>query len=117
MKEIKKFENIETGKNFKDLGISPTMYWAYQNSKEFGHDIIDFKDVIWEKDIKEIVSTCRENEVEKITISSTFSGLIPILAEFEKLGCKINGMTEIKSSSIDFATGKNKVIPAIIVKM
>ncbi len=118
MKEIKKFENItETGKNFKELGISSTVYWAYQNSKESGYDMIDFKDVIWEKDVEKITSTCRENEIEKITISGTYSGLIPILATFEKFGCKVSGMAEIKSSSIDLTTGKNKVFPAIIVKM
>ena len=118
MKEIKKFENVtETGKNFKELGISSTVYWAYQNSKEAGYDLIDFKDVIWEKDVKEIISTCRENEIDTITISGTYSGLLPILAEFEKFGCKVGGMTEIKSSSIDLATGKNKVFPAIVVNM
>lgn len=39
---------------------------------------------IWEEDIEGIVNTLEENGIQEIIISSPFSGLLAILAEFEK---------------------------------
>lgn len=115
MKEIKVFEEAKVAnvKNLREAGINPTMYRAYFSSKESGNDLIDFHEVIWEEDIPEIVRICRENDIREFTISCPFSSLIETLAEFEKRGCKMFGLMQVKATYTDWQTGKNAVIPAI----
>lgn len=115
MKEIKVFEEAKFGniKNLREAGINPTMYWAYFYSKEAGNDLIDFNDVIWDDDIPEIVRTCRENGIREFTISTTMSSIIKTFAEFEKLGCKMFGIMQVKTRFDNFLTGKKDIIPAI----
>lgn len=115
MKEIKIFEEIiaSEGKTLKELGVNHTTFWAYLHSKEAGNELIDFNDVIWDKDIEAIVKTCKENEITEFTISTAMSGLIETLAEFEKHGCKMNGITYVNSRYINFITKEKDVIPAI----
>lgn len=118
MKEIKVFEDAKSsGATFKESGINSTMYWAYERSKEAGNDTIDFSEVIWDYDIEPIIESCRVFGITHITISSTFSGLLATLAEFEKLGCKIDGLTKVKSRNTDWETGEKQILPAIIVRM
>ena len=45
MKEIRTFEKAieEKVRSLKDVGINPTLFWAYRTSKEeSGNDLIDF---------------------------------------------------------------------------
>lgn len=115
MKEIKVFEEARAAecKNLCEAGINPTMYWAYFYSKEAGNDLIDFNEVIWDNDIPEIVRACREYGIREFTISTTMSSLIKTLAEFEKLGCKVFGIMQVKTRFDNFLTGKKDIIPAI----
>lgn len=115
MKEIKAFEQAVENK-VKDLsaeGINGTMFWAYQRSKECGNELIDFSEVIWEKDVEAIVKTCKENDIKEFTISSRFSDLINTLVEFEKFGCKMNGLTKVNASYKHWQTQDYDIIPAI----
>lgn len=115
MKEIKSFEEAIINKvgNLEDVGINPTMFWAYRKSKEAGNELIDFNDVIWGNDVEEIVKTCRENDIREFTISCQFSSLISTLAEFEKLGCKMFGLMQVNAPYKEFMSDKQAVIPAI----
>ena len=45
-----------------------------------------------------------ENGITEFTISSTFSSLIPTLAEFAKHGFQMAGLTEVKANYTDFQT-------------
>lgn len=114
MTEIKAFENaIASGrKNLSGTGIN-TVFWAYRTSKEVGNEAIDFHEVIWDKDIAEIVTTCRANGIKEFTISCAFSSLIETLVEFEKHGCKMNGLTKVNAPYRDWLTDDYAVIPAI----
>jgi hypothetical protein len=115
MIDIKLFEDAITNqcKDLRAAGINPTMFWAYRKTKEIGNDLLDFNEVIWERDVEEIVSTCRANGIEEITISSTMSSIIKTLALFEKVGCKIDGLTKVKSSHKDWVTGEVQLYDAI----
>lgn len=115
MKEVEIFE-IAKAKEVKDLrkiGINPTMYWAYFRSKEAGNELIDFNEVIWNREVEDIVEICKENGITEFTISTTMSSLVETLAEFEKYGVKMNGLTTVYAHYIDFITRKNAIIPAI----
>lgn len=115
MKRIELFERAiaEQAAGLKDLGINPTLFWAYRNSITAGNDRIDFGEAIWDSEVGEITETLKENGITEFTISSTFSSLIPTLAEFAKHGFQMAGLTEVKANYTDFQTQERAVIPAI----
>ena len=115
MKKIELFERAiaEQAASLKDWGINHTLFWAYRNSITAGNDRIDLAETIWDHDIEEITRTLKENGINEFTISSTFSNLIPTLAEFAKHGFQMAGLTEVKANYTDFQTQERAVIPAI----
>ena len=115
MKRIELFEKAiaEKAAGLKDWGINPTLFWAYRNSITAGNDRIDFGEAIWDSEVGEITETLKENGITEFTISSTFSSLIPTLAEFAKYGFQMAGLTEVKANYTDFQTQERAVIPAI----
>ena len=115
MKEIEVFEIAirNNCKRLKAVGINPTMFWAYRNSKAAENELLDFHEVIWENDIPEIVDICEEYKITEFTISCTFSSLIKTIAEFARDGWQVAGVTQVKATYTDYATGKNAVIPAL----
>lgn len=117
MKEIKAFEQVmeqkDNKKSLKELGINDTMFWAYRTSKHCGNELINFNDVINDYDVEDIVKTLKANNITEFTISSTFSGLVEILAAFDKLGVVMAGMTTVKVDSYNFETMELDVKPAI----
>ena len=115
MKKIELFEKAiaEQAGSLKEWGINPTLFWAYRNSITAGNDRIDFGEVIWDSEVGEIAETLKENGITEFTISSTFSSLIPTLAEFAKHGFQMAGLTEVKANYTDFQTQERAVISAI----
>ena len=115
MKKIELFERAiaeQTG-SLKDWGINPTLFAAYRSSMEAGNEEIDFSEVIWDYDIEEIARTLKKNGISGFTISSTFSSLIPTLAEFAKHGFQMAGLTEVRARYADWRTGERALVPAI----
>ena len=119
MKKIELFERAiaEQAASLKDWDINPTLFWAYRNSITAGNGQIDFSETIWDSDIEEITKTLKENGISEFTISSTFSSLIPTLAEFAKHGFQMAGLTEVKANYTDFQTQERAVIPAIRMEL
>lgn len=119
MKKIELFERAiaEQAGSLKEWGINQTLFWAYRDSITAGNEEINFDDVIWDYDIEEIANTLKENDITEFTISSTFSSLIPTLAEFEKHGFRMAGLTEVKAKYKDWQTGKQAVLPAIRMEL
>lgn len=117
MKEIRRFEELMNAKrniSLKDAGVNSTLYWAYRISKEESeNDLIDFNEVIWDYDIKEIADSMRAEGIKEFTISSAFSSIIETLAEFEKNGIYMNGLTTVNARYTDWETGEHSRIPAI----
>ena len=115
MKKISLFEKAieEQAASLLGYGINPTAFWAYRKSIEAGNELIDFAEVIWDGEVETIADTFKHNDIDAFTISSTFSGLIPILAAFEQNGYRMAGITEVNASYTDFVTGKLARIPAI----
>lgn len=115
MKRIELFEKAirEEAPSLKERGINGTLFWAYRNSIEAENDKIDFADVIWDYEVKEIADCLKDNGIDEFTISSTFSSLIPILAAFEKEGYGMVGLTEVNARYTDWQTGKRALLPAI----
>ena len=123
MKLIQSYETAIKNevKSLKDEGINRTMFWAYRSSKEAKADELNFYDEIWDSDIDYIVDTCRKEGIERITISSTFSGIPVTLWEFVKRGCELGGMKLVPSYYIkhNWQTGEDErdSYPAVIIKI
>lgn len=115
MKTIELFERAMTeGVEFiKENGINLTLFCAYRQTKHSGNELIDFSEVIWDRDIEPISEFFKAQGIMGFTISSTFSSLIATLAGFEKQGFRIAGLTEVKADYTDFTTGEQKIVPAI----
>ena len=111
---IERFEEARNSdKSLDELGINPTLYRAYMGSNESGNVLIDFSDMVWDSEVKEIVSQLREARVVVFTVSSGFPGLIEVLAEFVNNGCQLIGITKVNSRHKDIFTDMQEVIPAI----
>jgi len=67
----------------------------------------------WDEDVEEIVKFCRTRP-KRFTISSNFSGLINTLDAFDKLDCKMSGLTQVPLRFTEgYGSDKHKVVPAI----
>ena len=115
MKKITAFEKaIENQvKDLRAVGINPTLFWAYRNSIEAENERIDFGECIWENEIEDITNCLKQNGIYEFTISSTFSSLIETLAEFQKHGFQMAGLTEVKARYTEACSNEKKRIPAI----
>jgi len=114
MIKINAFEKADRTKGFKEQGLSGNIYWAYRYSQEAGSDLLDFNEAIFDEDVEEIVKFCREQGIKEFTISSNFSGLVSTLDAFDKLGCKMNGLTQVPLRFTEgYGSEKHKVVPAI----
>ncbi len=112
----------EIGAKYQDVGINPTFGAAYFYSRTAGNRLINFAEVIWDRDIDEIIENCRRYGIKDFTISSTFSGLLETIAEFEKRGCRMVRLIEINSNIEDWKAAlegehKKEVIPALLMRL
>ena len=85
MKEIRTFEKAieDKVKSLKDAGINQTLFWAYRTSKEESdNDLIDFNEVIWDYDIKEIADCLRAEDITELPSAPHLVGLSKTLAAF-----------------------------------
>ena len=119
--KMKTIDKIEKVKNMnvllEDVGINRTFYWAYIRTQETTNNILDFNDVIWESDVEGIIKNCKEFGLKEITISSRFSSLIDILAEFEKQGTKLIGLTKVTSRFYACGTNNYELINALKIEI
>ena len=119
--KMKTIDKIEKVKNMnvllEDVEINRTFYWAYIRTQETTNEILDFNDVIWESDVEGIIKNCKEFGLKEITISSRFASLIDILAEFEKQGAKLIGLTQVTSRFYALGTNEYEVINAVKIEI
>ena len=111
MRTIERLENAKRGE------VNHTLYWAYKDSKEAETEDLNFADVIWDEDIQAIVDFCKEEKIDQITISSTFSSLTNVLWELEQRGCKMSGMKKVPLRYMKLGTNERDTAVAIIIKM
>lgn len=123
MKRIEELEEAaKIGMKYKDTDIAPEFGQAYFYSKSAGNRLLNFAEVIWEKDVEQIIANCRRFGISDFTISSTYSGLLTTLAEFEKHGCHMVRLTEVYANYYAFTGNfeeepQHEVIPAILMRL
>lgn len=120
MENIKRFDEALKNNNFIGSSSDPaainyTLACAYSESLDSGNHFLNFSGAIFEKDLPEIIDELDDAGIDTITISSTFSGLLGLLAKFEQEYWIVQGMTEIRANYKDFQTGEAAVLPALIL--
>ena len=118
---MKTIDKIEKVKNMnvllEDVGINRSFYWAYIETQETKNETIDFSGSIGEDEVEGIIRNCKEFGLKEITISSRYSSLINVLAEFEKQGAKLIGLTQVKSRFYALGTNDYEVINALKIEI
>lgn len=123
MKIIKTYEDLmnDPKQRTEAKDVNWTLYKAYRDSRKAGTDDLNFSDIIWDEDIESILATCREEGIERITISSTFSSLTEVLWELCQRGCSLDGMKSIPTQFKRYDSEQDKEVteyrPALVVKI
>ena len=107
---IEEYEDaIAAGKNPGGEDFSFQAFSAYEDSKEAGLDRLNFRDIIWDKDISKVVASLKKFGILEFTISNQSSGILETLSGFEAHGAVVLGLTKI--------TGRRGTLPAFMMKI
>ena len=132
MRIISEYEDImarlqSEGKPYwavKDDEANYTILKAYFTSKQDGKELLDFNDIIWDKDIKAIADAVRRFGIREFTISVQASAIIDILTAFQDLGIRLEGITKVQTNQRDTQMNEAgdwvegyKVINAFLMKV
>ena len=74
------------------------VFRAYDNSRNNGNDILDFSDYYSEANIAGMIEAMKENEIKRFTLSSGWTNALQIAEKFVNAGCRLMGMTQVKTS-------------------
>lgn len=133
MKEIKIFEEMieklgeigniedktERSKAYHELENSIPedklrVFHFYAEAKDRRNDYLDVDD--WSDDrVAELLEQFRKCGIDKITVSSSWSGCPSLMYEFVKNGCTIEGMVEINLRTKNWETGEFDKKPAFLL--
>lgn len=94
-------------KNVSELKGAEAMLWkAYAEARETGNDYVDFNDITSDKYIAGLVQAMKEFGITRFTFSSTWSSAVEVAWEFQKEGCRLDGLVEINSHYKEFLSGE-----------
>lgn len=72
--------------------IAWTIWRAYESSRENENEVINFDDIIPDRDIEALITCMRENGIQTFTYSCRATDAIETLWLFTELGCTIGEM-------------------------
>ena len=120
MKKIDILENLETNEEFKENKINHRFYWAYEKAKRVGLERLDFEELGFEKDYKEIIENLERFEIKEFTISDQSTALMDELQAFKNKGYSIVDLIEQETGRIDwnFETQEDEkeIKPALVLR-
>ena len=97
---------------YAELGVHRLVSKAYFFSDMADNELINFDDYIFEEDVSGIIGECRKQKIREFTISSTYSGMVRIIALFVEKGCTLEGMVTVNDSYRDPLSGERRTLPA-----
>ena len=79
-----------------EMGDIAWKIWrAYEKSRDNENEILDFDDIIWDRDVEALVVCMKENGIEAFTYSCMATDAIETLWLFKEAGCTIGEMVEV----------------------
>lgn len=120
MENIKRFDEALKNNNFLGSSSDPAainynLACAYKESLDAENQFLNFSGALFDQELPEILGELDDAGIDTITISSTFSGLLGILAKFEQDYWIVEGMTEVRANYKDIQTGRAALVPALIL--
>jgi tRNA A58 N-methylase Trm61 len=88
--------------------IAHKIYRAYEKSRDNENEILDFDDIIWDRDVEALTSCMKENGIKAFTYSCRATDVIETLWLFKKAGCTIGEMVEVNLRENFFGKGYEK---------
>lgn len=90
------------------------IYRDYKNSRDKGNEYIDFRDVIWDKDVEGLVTCMRENGIDRFTFSSGWSSAVETAWLFKENGCELEGLIQINGDQNFFKEEEYEKVPTYL---
>lgn len=92
-----------------ELGDIAWKIWrAYEKSRDNENEILDFDDIIWDRDVEALVACMKENDIKAFTYSCMATDAIETLWLFKEAGCTIGEMVEVNLRKEFFGNGYEK---------
>ena len=89
-------------------GIARKIWRAYEKSMDNENEILDFDDIIWDRDVEALVACMKENGIKAFTYSCRATDAIETLWLFKEAGCTIGEMVEVNLRKDFFGNGYEK---------
>ena len=92
-----------------EMGDIAWKIWrAYEKSMDNENEILDFDDIIWDRDVEALTACMKENGIKAFTYSCRATDAIETLWLFKEAGCTIGEMVEVNLRKDFFGNGYEK---------
>ena len=92
-----------------EMGDIACKVWrAYRNSRDNENEILNFDDIIWDRDVEAITECLKENGIKAFTYSCRATDAVETLWLFKEAGCTIGEMVEVNLRKDFFGKGYEK---------
>lgn len=88
--------------------IAWKIWRAYEKSRDNENEILDFDDIIWDRDVEAITTCMKENGIKAFTYSCRATDAVETLWLFKEAGCTIGEMVEVNLRNDFFGKGYEK---------
>lgn len=96
-----------------NMGEFAVHIWReYQISRKHGNFNLNLSEIVWDRQVPEIVACMKANGIERFTFSGTYTEAIRTAWLFQQEGCVLEGFVEINSRYTD-AYGDSLKVPAL----
>ncbi|MCH4047795.1 MAG: hypothetical protein LKE78_00095 [Solobacterium sp.] len=92
-----------------ELGDIAWKIWrAYEKSRDNENEILDFDDIIWDRDVEALTACMKENGIKAFTYSCRATDAVETLWLFKEAGCTIGEMVEVNLRKDFYGKGYEK---------
>ena len=92
-----------------EMGDIAWKIWrAYEKSRDNENEILDFDDIIWDRDVEALTACMKENGIKAFTYSCRATDAIETLWLFKEAGCTIGEMVKVNLRKDFFGNGYEK---------
>ena len=92
-----------------EMGDIACKVWrAYRNSRDNENEILNFDDIIWDRDVEALTACMKENGIKAFTYSCRATDAVETLWLFKEAGCTIGEMVEVNLRKDFFGKGYEK---------
>ena len=90
-------------------------YWAWNESTRYNTEVFEVSELPWQKDAHDFISCLKEAGISEFAITDRSTALMDLLHAFEKEGCTMKGLCEVKH--IDERWGEKETRNGILMSL